>query len=268
MRPALPGLRGRYRLRCVGAARPRRCSFRIALLVLRKDFAIEVEEPAKSSATTLFFAVSCMLDLLVRVRRAKAQAVAGGAAAGILWIAIAFSGTLALGRTFERERYGETLRALLLAPAPRAGDLRRQAAGHDRADARRPSCSLVPLVALLFHAPLFDQPLLLWRSWCRARSASPRRDAVRGDAGPRPDPRRHAADPLVSDHRSGDDCRRSGHGRAAAAEPDDGRWPSMWISLLAASTRVRDAVAVDVRTADDGMRKSAVTLDAAAPYVL
>ena len=41
------------------------------------------------------------------------------AAAGILWIAIAFSGTLALGRTFERERYGETLKALLLAPAPR-----------------------------------------------------------------------------------------------------------------------------------------------------
>ena len=39
------------------------------------------------------------------------------AAAGILWIAIAFSGTLALGRTFERERQGETLRALLLAPA-------------------------------------------------------------------------------------------------------------------------------------------------------
>ncbi len=42
------------------------------------------------------------------------------AAAGILWIAIAFSGTLALGRTFERERYGDTLRALLLAPGTRA----------------------------------------------------------------------------------------------------------------------------------------------------
>jgi heme exporter protein B len=39
-----------------------------------------------------------------------------GAAAGILWVAIAFSGTLALGRTFERERQSETLRALLLAP--------------------------------------------------------------------------------------------------------------------------------------------------------
>ena len=41
------------------------------------------------------------------------------AAAGILWIAIAFSGTLALGRAFERERQGETLRALLIAPIDR-----------------------------------------------------------------------------------------------------------------------------------------------------
>jgi heme exporter protein CcmB len=41
------------------------------------------------------------------------------AAAGILWIAIAFAGTLGLGRTFERERHSETLRALLLAPADR-----------------------------------------------------------------------------------------------------------------------------------------------------
>ena len=42
------------------------------------------------------------------------------AAAGILWVAVAFSGTLALGRTFERERQGETLRALLLGPTARA----------------------------------------------------------------------------------------------------------------------------------------------------
>ena len=83
------------------------------------------------------------------------------AAAGILWIAIAFSGTLALGRTFERERYGETLRALLLAPAPRAGA---------STSASCSACSLllglaelllVPLVALLFQAPLFARPLLL-----------------------------------------------------------------------------------------------------------
>jgi ABC-type transport system involved in cytochrome c biogenesis permease component len=40
-------------------------------------------------------------------------------AAGILWIAVMFAGNLALGRAFERERQAETLRALLLAPAPR-----------------------------------------------------------------------------------------------------------------------------------------------------
>ena len=34
-------------------------------------------------------------------------------------MAIAFSGTLALGRTFERERQNETLRGLLISPADR-----------------------------------------------------------------------------------------------------------------------------------------------------
>jgi heme exporter protein CcmB len=82
------------------------------------------------------------------------------AAAGILWIAISFSGTLALGRTFERERYGETLRALLLAPAPRAalylGKLMGMLALLGLAE-----LLLVPLVALLFQAALFTRPLLL-----------------------------------------------------------------------------------------------------------
>jgi heme exporter protein B len=40
-------------------------------------------------------------------------------AAGILWVAIAFSGTLGLGRIFEREREGDCLRALLLSPVAR-----------------------------------------------------------------------------------------------------------------------------------------------------
>ena len=67
--------------------------------------------------TTLFFAVSCVLIFafaLVRDGRAPEDG-----AAGLLWIAIAFAGTLALGRTFERERQAETLRALLMAPTAR-----------------------------------------------------------------------------------------------------------------------------------------------------
>ena len=89
---------------------------RIVWLVLRKDLTVEVRS-LEIAYTTLFFAVSCVLVFafaLVREGRAPEDG-----AAGILWIAIAFAGTLALGRTFERERQSETLRALLLAPAAR-----------------------------------------------------------------------------------------------------------------------------------------------------
>jgi heme exporter protein CcmB len=41
-------------------------------------------------------------------------------AGGILWIVVAFAGTLGLGRMFDREREGDTHRALLLCPASRA----------------------------------------------------------------------------------------------------------------------------------------------------
>jgi heme exporter protein B len=130
---------------------------RVALLVLKKDFAIEVKS-LEIVSTTLFFAASCIL--VFSFAFVKEGAPVQDAAAGILWIAIAFSGTLALGRTFERERYGETLRALLLAPASRpaiyVGKLLGMVLVMLAAEAL-----LVPMVALLFQAPLFGRPLLL-----------------------------------------------------------------------------------------------------------
>src|SRR5438552_13139730 len=90
---------------------------RTALLVMRKDFAIEVRS-REILYTTLLFALSCVL--IFSIAFVKEGEPLLDAAAGILWIAVEFAGTLALGKTFERERYGETLRALLLAPAPRA----------------------------------------------------------------------------------------------------------------------------------------------------
>ncbi len=39
---------------------------------------------------------------------------------GILWIALVVSGTVGLGRTFDRERDGEAIRSLLLSPISRA----------------------------------------------------------------------------------------------------------------------------------------------------
>src|SRR4029077_14600254 len=92
----------------------RRMTFwRTAWLVLRKDFTIEVKS-REIVYTTVFFAVACVL--VFSFTFVKEGVAPEGAAAGILWVAIAFAGTLALGRTFERERYNDTLRALLLAP--------------------------------------------------------------------------------------------------------------------------------------------------------
>jgi len=131
--------------------------FRVAFLVLRKDFAIEVKS-REILYTTLLFAVSCVLVFafaLVRDGEAPPDA-----APAILWIAIMFAGTLALGRTFERERYGETLRALLLAPAPRpalyVGKLLGIVLLLGVAE-----LVLVPLVAFFFLAPFFGKPALM-----------------------------------------------------------------------------------------------------------
>ncbi|MGH9311781.1 MAG: heme exporter protein CcmB [Vicinamibacterales bacterium] len=128
----------------------------VAWLVMRKDLIVEVRS-REILYTTLFFAVSCVLVFAFSfVRDGRAL---DDAAAGILWIAIAFAGTLALGRAFERERQSETLRALLLAPADRPAiyvgkllALLALLAGVEMI--------LVPVVALLFQAPILERPLL------------------------------------------------------------------------------------------------------------
>ena len=130
---------------------------RTAWLVLRKDIAIEAKS-WEVLTTTLFFAVSCVV--IFAFAFVKDGRAVEDAAAGILWIAIAFSGTLALGRTFKRERYGETLRALLLAPAPRAARYLGKLLGM-LALLGLAELLLVPMVALMFQAALFSRPLLL-----------------------------------------------------------------------------------------------------------
>jgi heme exporter protein CcmB len=82
------------------------------------------------------------------------------AAAGILWIAIAFSGTLALGRTFERERRNETLKALMMAPADRPAVYVGKLLGILILMAAVEAV-VVPLVGLLFQAPLLSHLLML-----------------------------------------------------------------------------------------------------------
>lgn len=130
---------------------------RIVWLVMRKDLLIEIRS-REIIYTTLFFAVSCVLVFafgFVREGRPVEDA-----AAGILWIAIAFSGTLALGRAFERERQSETLRALMMAPVDRPALYVGKLVGVLMLLAVVEAI-IVPLVALMFQAPLFRHPVLM-----------------------------------------------------------------------------------------------------------
>ena len=129
---------------------------RTVWLVVRKDLLIEVRS-REIIYTTLFFAISCVLVFafgFVRDGRPVQDA-----AAGILWIAIAFSGTLALGRAFERERQGETLRALMMAPVDRPALYVGKLLGVLLLLSVVETI-IVPLVALMFQAPLFAHPLV------------------------------------------------------------------------------------------------------------
>jgi heme exporter protein CcmB len=130
---------------------------RTAWLVAHKDLTVEIRS-REIIATTVFFAVSCTLVFAFALVKDGRTVV--DAAAGILWIAIAFAGTLALGRTFERERFTDTLRALMLAPTDRPAIYVGKLAGI-LVMLTAVELLLVPLVALLFQAPLFAEPLLI-----------------------------------------------------------------------------------------------------------
>jgi heme exporter protein CcmB len=126
-------------------------------LVMRKDLLIEFRS-REIVYTTLFFAVSVMLVFSFSFVR-EGVAVEG-AAPGILWVAIAFSGTLALGRAFERERQNETLRGLLMSPAERPA-LYLGKLGGIMLLLVAVEVVTVPLVAFMFQAPLFRYPAMM-----------------------------------------------------------------------------------------------------------
>jgi heme exporter protein B len=130
---------------------------RLAWLILRKDLTVEVRS-GEIAYTTLFFAVTCILVFAFALVREGRPPEDG--AAGILWIAIAFAGNLALGRAFERERQAETLRALLLAPAPRPAVYLGKLFGIVVLLGGTEAL-LVPLIALLFQARMLAHPFWL-----------------------------------------------------------------------------------------------------------
>jgi heme exporter protein CcmB len=90
---------------------------RQAALLLYKDVVVEIRAKELVYAT-VFFAALVLLVFSFAFLGGERPPV--DVAAGVLWVAIALSGTVGISRAFEREREGDTLRALMLAPVSRA----------------------------------------------------------------------------------------------------------------------------------------------------
>lgn len=89
-----------------------------ALRIAAKDLRIEWRSREVFSTMTFLAVVVVLIfsfAFVVEGARPPAPVVAG-----ILWVAVVVSGTVALSRAFDREREGEAIRSLLLAPAPRS----------------------------------------------------------------------------------------------------------------------------------------------------
>ena len=85
-------------------------------LLLWKDVVVELRAKELVYATIFFAAVVLLVFCFAFLGGPKPTV---DVAAGVLWVAIALAGTVGISRAFEREREGDTLRALLLAPVPR-----------------------------------------------------------------------------------------------------------------------------------------------------
>jgi heme exporter protein CcmB len=89
---------------------------RDAWAIAEKDFKVEIR--SKEILLTMGY-FGLLIVLIFALTFFRGDAPISAVSAGILWSAIAFSGTLGLGRAFDREREGDCLRALLLTPIAR-----------------------------------------------------------------------------------------------------------------------------------------------------
>src|SRR4051812_32716392 len=119
-----------------------------------KDLRIELR--SKEIVYTMAFFAALIVVVYSFAFPVKPELVRA-AVPGMLWVAIAFAGTIGLGRAFDRERENDTMRALLLAPIPRLSVfLGKMAAISLLVLAVGLVCT--PLLALLLDAPLFVMP--------------------------------------------------------------------------------------------------------------
>jgi heme exporter protein B len=118
--------------------------------VLAKDLRIELAT-GEIVTTAGFFAI--LVAIMASVAFTAGLETTTRVAPGALWLAIAFSSVLALGRSWHREREESALVGLLVSPIPRAAIWCGKAIGV-LAFVLSVEALVVPIVALLFHIDL------------------------------------------------------------------------------------------------------------------
>lgn len=124
--------------------------WKAATLVMLKDLQVELRAKDIVLTTGLFAVlVVVMASLSFYVDRASAPRMAPG----VLWVSVAFSGVLAMGRTWAREREENAIVGLLLTPIPRAAIYLGKGVAA-LVFLAVVEAVLLPLVAVLFHVDL------------------------------------------------------------------------------------------------------------------
>ena len=126
--------------------------FAAAWLIFSKDLAIELR--TREIVTTAGF-FAALIAVLASVAFYSGPDTTVSVAPGAMWLAIAFSSVLALGRTWQREREEGALTGLLVAPVPRASIFLGKAMGVF-AFVTAIELIVVPVIALFFHVELVD----------------------------------------------------------------------------------------------------------------
>jgi len=132
---------------------------RYTLLIAGKD--LRIEGKSREVLYTMGFAAALVVVVFSFALVNASEATQGPVtAAGVLWAAILFTGTVALARVLDRERENEAIRALLLSPVPRAaiyvGKLLAVALLMLAVE-----LALAVLVSVLFSAAVFKHPFWL-----------------------------------------------------------------------------------------------------------
>ena len=133
---------------------------RHVLTIAWKDLRVELRSREILFNMAFFAAMIVVLFSFAFLKESSAgpMVVKADVTPGFLWIAVLFSATIGMGRAFDRERESDTMRGLLLSPAPRTALFLGKAAGMFLLMAMI-EVLVVPLVWFFFNSPIFTEPV-------------------------------------------------------------------------------------------------------------